>query len=259
MDLSQDRGRFIRGCAEPLLVVGWVCAFLCFFVEPVENRLRADRDMNDPLPAVDSVTESNREGAVFALLGGFRSLFANLLWLEIYQAWEQRDRLRLERLIPTVMQLNPENEYFWVHAAGMLAYDVPHWRIEAAGGALTVNADLQNRMHRVQAEAALSLLERGLQWQPASLKLHLEAAHICVNKLSDYEGAANWFYQASQLSDAPDYVSRMYADQLIHLGRLDEAVNFLQQLAERLTLVDPQQQLGLVQRRIEALRQQMNP
>ena len=51
----------------------------------------------------------------------------------------------------------------------------------------------------------------------------------------------------------------MYADQLVHLGRLDDAVNFFQQLAERLTLVDPQQQLGLVQQRIEALRQQMNP
>ena len=53
------------------------------------------------------------------------------------------------------MHLSPENEYFWVHAAGMLAYDVPHWRIEAAGGPLTVNADVQNKMHRVQGSGAL--------------------------------------------------------------------------------------------------------
>jgi tetratricopeptide (TPR) repeat protein len=242
-----------------LFIVCCVCAFICFLLAPLESRLHADWDMDDPLPAVGLVTESNREGAVLALLGGFRTLFANLLWLEIYQAWEQRDRLRLERLIPSVTHLSPENEYFWVHAAGMLAYDVPHWRIEAAGGSLTVNADVQNKMHRVQAEEALSLLERGLQWQPASLKLYLEAAHICVNKLSDYERAASWFYQASQLSDAPDYVRRQYADQLIHLGRLDEAVNFLEQLAERLALNDPQQQLGLVQRRLDVLREQVRP
>ena len=89
-------------------------------------------------------------------------------------------------------------------------------------------------------------------------KTSLEAAHICVSKLSDYERAASWFYQASP-SDAPDYVNRIYADQLIHLGRLDEAVNFLEQLAERLALNDPQQQLGLVQRRLDVLREQVRP
>lgn len=259
MDLSRNRGRFLRALAEPLFVVGWVCAILCYLLEPLESRLRADSNMDDSRPTVDSVVESSREGAVLALLGGFRTLFANLLWLEIYQAWEQRDRQRLERLIPPVIDLCPENEYFRVHAAGMLAYDVPHWRIEAAGGPSNVNPDLQNRMHRVQAEAALSLLERGLQWQPTSLKLHLEAAYICINKLSDYERAASWFYQASQLSDAPDYVSRMYADQLIHLGHLEAAINFLEQLAERLLLADPQQQLGLVLRRIEVLRKKVKP
>lgn len=259
MNLSQNRGRFFRDCAERVFVVGCVYAFVCLLLEPVESRLRADWDMEDSRLAVDSVKASNREGAVVAVLGGFRSLFANLLWLEIYQAWEQRDRLRLERLIPSVIHLSPENEYFWVHAAGILAYDVPHWRIEAAGGPLTVNANLQNRMHRVQAEAALSLIEKGLQWQPASLKLHLEAAYICVNKLSDYEGAASWFYRASQLSDAPDYVRRLYADQLIHLGRVDDAIGFLEQLAKRLSQADPQQQMGLVLRRIEALRKQVQP
>ena len=34
-----------------------------------------------------------------------------------------------ERLIYSVTQLSPETEYFWVHAAGMLAMMSPHWRI----------------------------------------------------------------------------------------------------------------------------------
>lgn len=215
--------------------------------------------MDDPLQSVAQVTESNRGGAVLALLGGFRTVLANLLWLEIYHAWEQRDRLRLERLIPSVMHLSPDNEYFWVHAAGMLAYDVPHWRVEVAGGPLAVNAAVQNRLHRVQAEAALSLLESGLQLQPTSLKLHLEAAHICVNKLKDSERAARWYYKASQLPDAPDYVGRMYADQLVQLGRLGEALDFLDDLAQRLLQSDPHQQLSLVMRRIKMIQEQLKP
>ena len=176
--LADNIGRFVRYWTERVILVSCVIAFVLFLISPLEYRLRTDWGRQHPHLAVEQVTESNDGGTLLVILGGFRTFVANLLWLEIYHAWELRDRTRLERLIYSVTQLSPETEYFWVHAAGMLAYDVPHWRIELAGGPLSLNGNIQNKLHRIQAEAALALLGEGLRQQPI---ITANASSSCPN------------------------------------------------------------------------------
>ena len=86
--------------------------------------------------------------------------------------------------------------------------------------------------------------------------MHLQAARICLNKLKDHERAAHWLFKASQLADVPAYVNRMYAGQLVHLGRIGEALNVLQGVAKHLKQSGRHKELGLLLHWIDEIREQ---
>lgn len=228
-----------------LLLLGWLLA-------PLERSARRALPAGSATPELAQLEDALGQGLVVGVLGGFRTILADFTWIRLNTAWEQRQAPELAALIRLVTTLDPDSVYFWVNSARMLAYDVPHWRIRAAGGPLVVPAAEQRRIAEEQAQQGFALLAQARQYHPDEPKLYLEVAQIYLNRLQDDAQAAEWFLRAAQFPDAPYYAARIYAELLRRQGKQQQAYVFLRQLHAQLP-DDPYAQKNIVLERIREL------
>jgi tetratricopeptide (TPR) repeat protein len=193
---------------------------------PAWNAARAKQ----PALKLDSSVTAAGQGVTLALLGGFRALVADAAWIRMYVRWEARDLPGVETLIRVVTAIDPRPVYFWLNGARILAYDLPVWRIEAAGGFESVAAPTQERIAREQAHRALALLDAAMAFHPASPDLWVERANIELNKLRDLAAAAESFRRAWEQPHAPFYAARLYAELLRRQGKKAEALAWLERV-----------------------------
>src|SRR4051812_38609326 len=75
------------------------------------------------------------EGLSVGVLGGFRALAADLVWLRAYVAWERHDAAATEALIKLTTTLDVRCLRFWISGARIMAYEIPNWRVEISANA----------------------------------------------------------------------------------------------------------------------------
>lgn len=167
------------------------------------------------------------QGVALAVLGGLRTLAADLLWLRANLAWEDRQSAETEALLRATVAVDPRPDFFWVNGARMQAYDFPRWRQEAEPDAPKAWGE---RITRDQAGRALAFLSEGLQTGPRAA-LYLEMAQIHQWALGDLESAARCYKSAARCADAPPHAGRLHAELLVRLGRRAEARSWLAGLA----------------------------
>ena len=193
------------------------------------------------------------QGLVIGVLGGFRTIVADFMWLQLNHHWEKRERVKVDALIRLVTMLDPRPDFFWINGARMTAYDVPNWRIREAGGYNVVPEVRQREIDREQAEQAFALLRRALEFHPDNPKVHLEFAQIYLNRLKDSENAAQWFLSASRQENAPFYAARIHAELLRRMDKDQQAYTFLKGLFLSLPDDNPYAQKDIVLERIREL------
>lgn len=170
------------------------------------------------------------QGLVVGVLGGFRAILADFLWIRTYTIWGRRDRAKLDAMIRLVTTLDPRPEFFWMEGSGMIGYDVPNWRIREEGGYQAVPGVRQKAIDLEQAEQAIDLLDKALQFHPHRSRIYIAKGNIYLNRLKDDANAAVWFLKASQQNDAPYFTSRIYAQLLRKQGLHAEAYVYLKNL-----------------------------
>ena len=183
-----------------------------------------------PVLKLDSTVAGAGQGVTLALLGGFRALVADAAWIKMYASWEARDLPAVQTLIYFVSAIDPRPAYFWINGARILAYDLPVWRVEAAGGFAAVAVPVQERIAREQAALALKHLDAATTFHPASPDLWIERANIELNKLRDLAAAAESYRRAWEQPRAPYYAARLHAELLRRQGKKAEALAWLVQL-----------------------------
>ncbi len=222
-------------------------------VAPTWARLQA----KEPALRLASATSAAGQGVTLALLGGFRGLVADALWLKLHLAWETHDLASTDAMLRLVPAVDPRPEYFWLNSARIMAYDFPVWRIRAAGGFDAVPPEAQQRIMREQGQAALAQLARAMQFHPASADLWIERANIELNVLHDVAGAAESYRRAWAQPHAPYYAARLHAEMLRRLGREADALAWLVQLHPTLPRDDESAAAAIVLARIRALEAQL--
>jgi hypothetical protein len=170
------------------------------------------------------------QGLVIGMLGGFRAIIADFLWIRTNTIWENRDRVKLDTMIRLTTTIDPRPDFFWINGARMIAYDVPNWRIKEEGGYFNLPESRQQQISYEQAEQAFKLLETARKFHPDKARFYLETGQIYMNRLKQNLKAAEWFLIASQKPDAPYYAARIYAELLRREGKKKEAYAFLKQL-----------------------------
>ena len=230
-----------------VLVLTGLC--LRALIEPVS---RARRDVHATMSS-NSLPAATAQGVSFAVLGGFRLVAADLVWLRAYLAWESRDAPAAESLLNLATTLDGRSLCFWVNGARMMAYDFPAWQIDDAGGYTVISVAEQKRITAMQARRALSYLERAMIYFPANAALWIERANIELNRLDDPAAAAESYRRASEQPDAPYYPARLHAELLRRLGKKAEALAWLVTLYPRLPKHLEAAASGLVLTRIRVL------
>lgn len=193
------------------------------------------------------------QGIVVGMLGGFRAITADFLWLQTNVVWERRDRAKLDSMVRLVTSIDPRPTFFWINSARMIAYDVPNWRIREEGVYGEVPEWRQEQIDLEQANQAFAHIERALEFHPDHPRLLLEIAQIYLNRLDDPAAAAPWFLRASEEPDAPYFAARIYAELLRRQGKHAEAYEFLTDLFRKLPDDDPYAQKDIILERIREL------
>lgn len=215
--------------------------------------MRAD----EPALNAQELDETLGQGLTIGLLGGFRAIVADLLWLQTNTAWEEQDLPTTQNLIKLVSAVDPRPLFFWINGARMIAYDTPSWRIQAAGGYSAVPQSVQARFDSEQAAVALDHLRRGLTYHPNQPYLYIEMAGIYQHRLKDLNSAANLLRKAAEQVGAPYYAARIHAELLRRLGRKEEAYQWLRELHPKLDPGDAFAMAGLVLDRIRELEREL--
>ena len=176
-------------------------------------------------------------------------LAADVAWLQLNLAWEQRDEPAVRMLMRWTLAAAPQVGYFRVNSARITAYDFPAWREQAQPLA---PAAVVARWRVQAADEATGLLLAGGKDDPA---LWLEAANIALYAAGDPDLAAQRYRKAAELPGAPWHAGRVHAQLLRELGREREALDWLRGWAPKLPADDPAAQRDLVLARIAELEQ----
>jgi hypothetical protein len=213
--------------------------------------------LRQPAMRLDSTVAAAGQGVTLALLGGFRALVADAVWIRMYVQWEKRDLPGTQSLIELVTAIDPRPQYFWINGARILANDLAAWRVEAAGGYEAVGQAGDIRISREQGSIALRQLSRAMAFHPASADLWIERANIELNRMHDVGAAAESYRRAWEQPGAPYYAARLHAELLRRMSRKAEALAWLVQLHPQLPRSDEGAGEELVLGRIRELEREL--
>ncbi|MSU65723.1 MAG: hypothetical protein EXS38_06405 [Opitutus sp.] len=216
---------------------------------PVWAAVRAEQ----PALRLGSAGAAVGQGVTLGVLGGFRAIVADFVWIRVYVIWETRDLPATDTLLRLVTALDPRPLYFWLNGARIVAHDMTAWRIVAAGGYDAVPAAQQERIGAEQGRLAVARLDAARQFHPASADLWIERANIELHRLHDTAAAAASYRRAAEQPRAPYYAARLHAEMLRRLGRKAEALAWLVGQHPRLPRDDESACADLVLGRIREL------
>ena len=227
-------------------------------LHPLESRLWAETRAGQPAMRLETIGAAAGRGLTFGVLGGFRAIAADFTWVRVFVIWEKRDLPAVDALLKLVTTLDPRPLYFWLNGARILAYDMPAWRIAAAGGYDAVSEQEQRRLDAEQARLALKRLDEARRFYPASPDLWIERASIELTRLRDVAAAAVSYRRAWEQPGGPYYAARLHAEMLKRLGRKTEALAWLVQLHPGLPPGDESACADLVLARIRELERELS-
>lgn len=250
LEAWRDRAAGALVIAAALAATGWL-------LRPVESAAWLAITRGKPAMDAQGVGGAVGQGVAAGLLGGFRALAADFLWLKASAGWEDNDLPATQTLIKSVTAIDPRPLYFWINGARMIAYDMPHWRIAQAGGFDAVPSVVRRRIDEEQARVALALLAEARRVHPASPAVLIEIADIHLRRLGDVATAADYYGLATAMPGAPHYAARVQAALLRMLGRPREALDRLVRLHPTLPADDPEAMPGIVLARIRELEDEL--
>jgi tetratricopeptide (TPR) repeat protein len=216
------RGREVLWVLVGLAVTGWLW-------RGVEARTWAVVRQAEPAWQEGLGAAAVGQGLTLGVLGGFRALAADMVWLRANVSWERREVEATEAWLRLGTTLDSRPLFFWLQGARMLAWDMPGWRIEAEGGAAVVPGARQGAIVAEQAARGLAYLEQARRFHPDRAAVDVEVGNLQLQRRGDLAAAAAAYRAAAQRPDAPYYAARLHAEMLRRLGRDAEALAWLRE------------------------------
>ncbi len=213
-----------------ILIVILIATFFGAVKWPMEHAIsQSHRQLH--LRAVDfdpGLREQIGQVGFIAGLSGFRSLVADVLFVQAHVAWERTEWGRVLLLFRQVTTLQPRAILFWDTAAWHMA-----WNASAAAlrDPTQPRLALRIKAQREYFQLGKDFLERGIKANPDSPQLYEALARLYRDKYRDHEHAAEFFAKAASLPGAPSYAGRFAAYELSYCeGREKEAYDRLHAL-----------------------------
>jgi hypothetical protein len=187
-----------------------------------------------------------------AALSGFRSLVADVVFIQAHVAWERTEWGRVFLLFREATTLQPRSILFWDMAAWHMAWNAS---VAALNDPSQPNEALRHKARREYIELGKDFLERGIRNNPDRPQLYESLARLYKDKLENHAAAAKCYTQAAALPGAPEYVERFAAYELSFVpGSEREAYAALRRLYDR----GEAERLPTLLKRLNSLEQQLN-
>jgi len=138
-----------------------------------------------------------------AMLGSFRGVAANFLWLKMQRLWDEGQASALgrtgdaENVMRTVTLLDPHWLEPWTFAGWHYSYNLSY-EAEAVH-----NYELQGEL----IQRGINYLVEGVSYNPGTYELYFETAWTYFDKLKEYDEAAKWA-RATLTFTHPEYIPR---------------------------------------------------
>jgi hypothetical protein len=163
-----------------------------------------------------------------AALSGFRSIVADMLFIQAHVAWERTEWGRVLLLFRHVTTLQPRAILFWDMAAWHMAWNAS---VAAMNDRTQPRLALRIKAQREYFALGKDFLERGIKNNPDRPQLYEALGRLYKEKYKDHEHASEFFAKAAALPGAPSYNKRFSAYELSYCeGREREAYERLRQL-----------------------------
>ena len=176
-------------------------------LQPLSRRLAAwetAAHLRTEQSAVLTERDALGEQLSFFLLGGLRSLAAEMMVLDATTAWAKRDWSLAERRWQMATTLNPARQNYWVSAARDMA-------VNAAAHAIN-NEQLDDRE---RVALSKTYFERGVRFLKDGIARHPESALLYLS-LGDTYADLNRFPSCAQAADAYHRAVQLGASGLYH-------------------------------------------
>jgi hypothetical protein len=175
-----------------------------------------------------SLREQIGQLGFIAALSGFRSIVADLLFIQANVAWERTEWARVLFLFRQITALQPRAVLFWDTAAWHMAWNAS---VAAMNDRAQPRVALRLKAQREYFDLGKDFLERGIRNNPEKPQLYEALACLYKEKYNDHARASEFFAKAAAAPGAPSYDKRFAAYELSYCeGREPEAYQELRRL-----------------------------
>ena len=169
----------------------WIVALLLIFGAirlPWETRLTHEHQAADfgNVRLNLGLREKIGQLGFLAALSGFRTLVADLLWIDAHTAWERVEYGRMNLIFQTVTTLAPHNVNFWEMASWHMAYNAS---VAAMDDKKQPKIVLRKKAQHEYFLLGKDYLEQGIANNPNSYVLYQSLGAIYRDKLQDHYNA----------------------------------------------------------------------
>ena len=213
------------------------CVILIVFIgcaiamSPVKHAIKNASSLQ-----VSSIRASLGSGSLFAVLGGYRSLVADMVWIRSYVSWENKDISKCVSSMELACAIDPEMTTFWTQAASIIAFDIPHWLLKRLP-LKSQNDEKLDFYKKHQARQAMMFLDKGLKMFPNNYKLLIQQGQIAISA-KRFDLAEDYFRRATKVDDS-FYSRRILAALLIINGKISEAKKILKSVYNEAEVDNP--------------------
>jgi hypothetical protein len=156
-----------------------------------------------------------------ALLGGFRGVVCDFVWINAHGAWERQEWFKMKQYFITVTTLQPMSVLYWETSAWHMAWNISY---SVSQNPYESRAAKRELARRQWIEEGKRFLEKGIENVPERYNLYFHLGWLIMQKMDyidsapeggfagkHYLDAAEWFKTAWTKfpTEAPTYVSRM--------------------------------------------------
>lgn len=176
--------------------------------------------------SAESVRAAVRASSLFAVLGGYKSLVSDLVWIKSYVQWEKRDLAGCIASMELAATINPARKDFWYFGSGIVAFDTPHW---FAQNGIFPSEDAEKSIKKRQAKIAINFLDKGLKIFPEDDSMLMQKGKIALI-YDDFKLAEECFKLPASRENALFYPRRIYAALLVQNGKFKKALEVYEKL-----------------------------
>lgn len=161
------------------------------------------------------------QDAAVAVLGGFRGIVTDFMWLDAHNDWEKRQWFRMKPKLDTVVLLQPHFLDYWDIGAWHMAWNISY---DASVNTAEPREAFRLKEQRYWIDEGEKFLREAIANNPDSWLLYFKLGWLLDQKKQDFKQAAVYFRKASEFPDAPSYVRRQIGHALTKGGLKKEAL-----------------------------------